>query len=170
MTHRLRPPKEARAPSGSAFDHALRLLARRPLTATETRDGLLAAGFPAAEVGDALARLARAGHLDDARLALHFILTRSERLGFSRERLLLELSNRGVAEAVAAEAWTRAVAEGHVDPDVLLRRQVERRTAAVGGRLDRRGYARVYNALLRAGFEPSAVVAALEPYRAGLDE
>lgn len=122
-------------------------------------------GPPAADrVGE---WLRRDGLLDDRKLALHFILTRAARLGHGRLRLLRDLERRGVAPATARGAWDLAIRMGDIDPEATLRREVESRVASLGGRVDRKAYARMYNALFRAGFEAHAIEAALD--RAGLE-
>ncbi len=152
------------------MDDGLRLVARRPLTVAELRDRLLERGHVEGEVERAIARLLETGILDDRRLAAHFIVTRSARLGHGRARLLRDLGRRGVDPRVAREAWDRSVRQGDVDPDAHLRGEIAKRVEAAGGRLEERAYRRVYNSLLRAGCEPGAVESALQPYRAGPGE
>ncbi len=153
----------------SAFERALALVSRRPLTRAEVRKKLVAGGCEPSDAEAAVERLTASGVLDDAKLASHYLLTRTERLGHGRERLVGELVRRGVDAGVAERAWDEVVGAGDLDPKALLAREAARRAAAEGGALDRRGYARVYNALLRAGFEPGDVEAALERYRADLE-
>jgi len=81
------------------------------------------------------------------------------------QRLVAELEGRGVARAVAEAAWCRAIELGEVDPAAAVRKALRRRLAA-GGAIDDRRYARVYNALLREGFERDEVESALAPHRA----
>jgi regulatory protein len=152
-----------------ALDRALDLVSRRPLTRAEVRLKLVAEGYDPSDAGAAVDRLAASGVLDDSRLASHYLLTRSERLGHGRERLLRDLLSRGVDPEVAESAWVAVVGTGDLDPGAQLAREAERRVAAQGGVLDRKRYARVYNALLRAGFDPGAVAAALERYRADIE-
>jgi len=153
----------------SAFERALELVSRRPLTRAEVRKKLVADGFETSDAEAAVERLTASGVLDDAKLASHYLLTRTERLGHGRERLVGDLVRRGVEAGVAERVWNEIVGAGDLDPKALLAREAARRAAAEGGALDRRGYARVYNALLRAGFEPGDVEAALERYRADLE-
>jgi regulatory protein len=108
----------------------------------------------------------QSGYVDDLELSEQWIETRAARKGLGRRRLLLELEDRGVDRSVAEDAWRRVVDDGRLDPEQVLNRAVSRRVSLSGGRLDRRRYARVYNALLRAGFDPPAVRVALEPHRA----
>lgn len=144
---------------------ALRLLGRRPLTAEELRRALGERGFASRETAREVRRLEQQGLIDDRALALHYIAVRAERLGHGRERLVRELTERGIARATAERAWSDAVRQGSVEPEQLLARQAGRRVEREGGRLDVRAYRRVYNALLRAGFDPRSIRTRLEPYR-----
>jgi regulatory protein len=149
----------------TAESEALRLLARRPLSVAELRRRLASRGHDPRAVEWAVERLARAGYLDDLALAVEFILVRAARRGYGRERLLAELARRGVDPRTAAEAWTRALGEEPELDRASLRRRVCAELARAGGRLDARAYRRVYNALLRAGFDGASVESELAPYR-----
>jgi regulatory protein len=144
---------------------ALRLLSRRPLTVHEMRERLAERGHAPAQVDATLADLESSGELDDLKLARHWVTVRAARLARGPARLLRELEERGVDPDLARKAWKEAVASGDVDPEALLAAEAGKRVSLAGGMLDDRRYARVYNALLRAGFEPEAVRAALEPHR-----
>lgn len=150
----------------SAREAALALLRRRPRTAHELREALLGGGHAADHVDEALRALEQAGYVDDEELALHYIVTRSERLGLGRMRLLRELEERGVEPETARRAWDAALRDHGIDPEQLLRRAVRKRVESHAGGLDLRAYRRVYNALLRAGFEPAGIRAELDAYRA----
>ena len=145
------------SPPEDPLETAVRLLAGRDRTEHEVASHLAAAGHPPAAIAPVLAELRSRGWLDDARLAREL----AARSGAGRERVLADLERRGVPRATAAAAWSDLVDEGAIAPHERLRREVERR---VRGPLDRRGAARVYNALLRAGFDPEAIRAALEPH------
>ena len=149
-----------------AYGAALRLLARRPLTAAELRLRLDARELPQAAIEAALLRLAEEGAVDDLQLALHYILVRSERLGHGRSRLLRELRRRGVEPELAERAWRKALDENALRPEDSLRRLSRRQLERCGGRLDPRQYRRVYNALCRAGHDASSITEVLAPYRA----
>lgn len=167
MSEEGQPTGERGAGDGgrAAFDNGLRLLAARPLTVAELRRRLASRGHDEADVDAALERLARLGYLDDLRLARHYIVTRSRRLGHGRLRLTRELEARGAPPATVAEAWRAAVEDDEIDPGAILRDEVRRRVEQQGGALDRRAYRRVYNALLRAGFDASELAAELESHR-----
>jgi len=148
----------------TALQEALRFLARRPLTEAEVRARLTRKGFAEPQVDAATARCRELGYLNDASLALDFIVARANRLGHGRLRLLRDLERRGVDRSVARRAMETAIDEASVSYPDLLRQQVKTRVDAAGGRLEPRSYRRVYNALLRRGFETSAIVSALDPF------
>ena len=146
----------------SAYDDALRLLARRLLSRRELRARLEAKGHDGTSIDDALARVAAAYGLDDAAVAAERVRARGAERG--RERVVQELAARGIDEAAAEAAWDEAVGEGGVDPLAALARAVRKRLGAPPGRADKARLARVYNALLSEGFDETAVLAALAPY------
>jgi len=149
----------------AAYRKALPFLARKPLTAAELRSALSRAGVAEESVAQAVDRLSADGYLDDRKLALHYILARTERLGHGPRRLLRELEQRGVERLVAQDAWNEAVEEHGLQEERLLRREVRRKVERCGGKLDPPDFRRVYNALLRAGFEPYAIRSELDSYR-----
>jgi len=151
-------------PAAAERDGAL-FLARRPLTVAELRDRLAGRGHSAEAVDSACDRLARAGYLDDGKLAADYIVTRAHRLGHGPDRLLRELRDRGVDPDVARLAMDRAVRDGDLDPLEILRRRIGRLLPTGAERLDGRHWRRVYNALIRAGFDSGNIRRELEPYR-----
>jgi len=155
------------APERSALDDAVRLLSRRPRTRAEVRDRLARRGHPAGEIDDALARLAARGIVDDAALARHWIEVRAARRGYGPGRLIRELESRGVPPEVARRALEDSVREGAVEPREILDREAVKRVAALRGDRGRRAYARVYNSLLRAGFDPGEIHEALARHFSG---
>lgn len=144
---------------------ALAWLARRPLTEAELRQRLAAAGHAAAVIEGICRRLGSAGLIDDHKLATHFVVTRAERLGHGRERLVGDLVRRGVSRSTAAAAWDEAVERGDLVPSRLIEEQLRRRLPREQ-RLDRRAYARVYHSLLRSGFPADSIRRAMAPFRA----
>ena len=150
----------------AAYAEAVRLLARRPRSEHEVRRWLEQRKHSSADVDAVLTRLRARGYVDDAELALHFIVARAQRLGHGPRRLLHELERRGVKRSTAERAWERAVDQGQLDPQGLLRTQLRRRVGSSSSGLDERSYRRVYNALLRAGFDSSEIKTALDACRA----
>jgi len=145
---------------------ALKALARRPLTDAELRDRLAKREWDSSEIDETLERLLEDGYVDDAKLAFDFIVLRSGRLALGPLKLIGDLRKRGVSEAVAWSAWRQAVDSGDVDLPAALHRRLHKQLRDADRPLDPKGYARVYNALLRAGFESEPIRKELEPYRA----
>ena len=153
----------------SASRAAVRLLTRRPLSEDELCRRLEAQGHAAEEVESACRRLRQAGYLDDQRLAMDFIVTRAERLGHGPERLVADLLRRGVRAEVARSAMHLAVERGDIAPRELLRARIRSGLGDGPPHLPPRAYARMYNALRRAGFDEESIGRELEPYRAVLE-
>lgn len=139
------------------MSEALNALARRPLTEAELRERLLKREWGESAIESVVMRLREEGYIDDARLALDYVVLRSARLAIGPLKLIAALRNRGVSEEVARAAWRAAVEAGDVDPRGALRRRIERQAGSVDAPLDSKAYARVYNAALRAGFESGDV-------------
>ena len=147
-----------------AYQDGVRLLSHRSLTRREVVLRLKQRGHGDDDVEDAVSRLVSQSAIDDRALARHWIASQAAARGRGRARALAELSARGVDEAVAASAWSEAVADGAIDGDALVFRAVRRRLGAPPGRANRGRLARVYNALLQEGFGQAQVEAALAPY------
>lgn len=154
-------PKRSAAADGAA------MAARRPLTSDEVRRRLRVRGHAAEDIEAAIESLEADRFLDDLRLARHYIEVRGNRRGHGPDRLVRELERRGVDPAVTRRALTEVLDDGEFDPAGVLRAAAARRVAALGERRDRKAYARVYNALLRAGHDAEEIRRELEPYQAG---
>lgn len=152
-----RKEQNASRVDASAWSDALRWIAGRPRTRAEMRERLARRSHPPETIEAVVERLEREGYLDDDELAWNFIVARAERLGHGPRRLIDDLERRGLPRATARAAWERAIERGDLDEEALLRRELQRRLGPSRGPLDTRTHRRVYNALLRAGFESSAV-------------
>lgn len=87
-----------------AKDVCLRLLTTRSRTHEELREAMLAK-HASAEVADAvLARLAKAGLVDDAAFAQDWVRSRHRQSGLAPRALVTELRRKGVDAEVAQEA------------------------------------------------------------------
>lgn len=141
------------------------MLARRELSAARVRTRLADRGFPSDAIDAAVARLLDSGALDDRRVARAHARTSAIVKGRGRLRVLRELHAMGIPGAVAAEALGEVF--GELDERALiaqaLRKKLHGRTAIDGPQ----AYARVYQFLMRQGFTPAAVVAALQRLRGG---
>jgi len=141
-------------PHAAAWDRAVRLLAARDRTEHDIRTRLKAVGLPADAIDAAVARLAAAGYLDDAAVALR-LAQRRVRDGFGSERIRVELTAHGVAEAAQGPALEAARAD-----------EVGRARSALAKRHtdlnDPPGRARAVRFLLGRGFPQETVDAVVE--------
>ncbi len=137
----------------SAYQRALKLLARRDHFAAELREKLTRKGYPIDEVDAALARCVDLGLIDDEKLAHRFAAFRSADRGWGPRRLEAELRRRGVASNLAGTAANL----GEEALETALRRglqQAERRAKDGWWRLpDAR--ARMISSLIGRGFGTS---------------
>jgi regulatory protein len=146
----------------AAFEAAVKMLARRAMSELEVREKLSRRGHGEDDVGQAVARLTSAGYIDDRRAALETILSQSRR-GHGPLRVDARLRARGIRDEVIAGAWREAAEDYGVDPHRLLAEQLQRRLPDGASHCDRALLSRVYNALLRAGFDESEVRSVLAP-------
>ncbi len=143
------------------YEYALRALSRRSHTSAELEAKLSRRCAHDEDVAGVMERLCGHGYLDDERLAESYSVFRRDYALLGHKRVLGELRRRGV-EGASAE---RAVADAYEESDEseLARKYLRRK---LGTRLgdtridDRRQLARLYRALVRAGFEPPAILEA----------
>jgi regulatory protein len=153
-------PRSAPVGSGpSAFQRALRRLARRDHSEAELRQALRERGHTADEIEEALARLRERRWLDDGAYAERFARRRLVHHGLGRSRIRRGLRERGVSREQAEAGLQAALRE--VPEDEVLDR-VARRYWRQHGRVEPpRRLARLWAFLLRRGFSPGHVRARL---------
>ena len=142
---------------GGCHDAALRLLAGRDLTTAQLRGRLLRRGLPADEVERTLDRLTRAGLLDDARTAAAHARRAVQVKLRGRDRARRELDALGIDPEAADRALAAVFDE--VDEAAVLERAIARRVE--GPVRTRAEFRRLHGALVRQGFAPDEVAAAL---------
>lgn len=142
----------------SAYTHALTLLARRELSAARLRQRLAARDFPSDQIDDAIARLREAGSLDDRRMALAKARSLGAVKARGRARVVREIEALGIDRALAREAVKEVF--GELDEDALLEKALAKR---LRGRIrDAAQFRRLHQYLMRQGFEPGKILAALK--------
>jgi regulatory protein len=159
----------SRSDQRSAYVDALYLLARRELSERQLRGHLTEREHQPDEIDRALARLREDGSLDDRRVARAYARTALKVKGRGRLRIQRELHAIGIPKEIAAEALAEIFVE--VDERALIARALEKKLRA-GTTIDSpAAYARVYQYLMRKGFSPAGVSAALrERRRKGLQD
>jgi regulatory protein len=143
--------------TASAYLTALQLLARRDLSSRELHDRLVRRGHDEAAVADALERLSRERALDDARVAEGRARTALAR-GRGRLRAVMEIEAAGIDRATARDATAAVFA--NTDEDALIARALARRLH--GPIRDAAHFRRLHQALVRQGFPPDRITAALK--------
>ncbi|WP_049620551.1 regulatory protein RecX [Frateuria defendens] len=138
-------------PKASAYDKALRLLARREHSRRELGQKLRQGGYEDGEAGDALDRLGQQHYQDDERFAEALIRNRAAQ-GYGPLRLQAELKSHGLSGARIRALLDAA----EVDWGALAASQLRRRYGS-GGAADPAERARRAQFLLRRGF-PAATV------------
>lgn len=149
----------------SAYLDALHLLARRELSVDECRQRLLDKDHPAEDIDAAIAHLLETGGLDDARVARAYARTAVNIKGRGRLRVQRELNDKGIPRDVAAAALAEVF--GDADERAMVARAIQKRLRGRTTVKDRAESARLYQYLMRQGFTPAAVMAALRKLRSG---
>jgi len=147
----------------AAFEAAVKILSRRASSEAALREKLRRKGHSEEDVQGAVERLDRAGYLDDQRVALEAILHHC-RSGHGPLRVHRKLCALGVADDAIERAWREAETDHGIEPRQILREQILRRLPDQGTACDDATIRRVYNALLRAGFDEADVNSELAPY------
>ena len=166
MAPRLRrwdePPRDrdqARVPTPERLQReALRALARREMTAWQLRARLERLGGRTEDIDQVVAALQAGGWLDDRRAARLHAQTAFRVRHRARARILAELEAIGVAGPLARE-----VVEEVCSPELEQRRLDETLVRQLRGtRREERDPRRLFTALVRQGYDPEQVRAALE--------
>lgn len=155
--------------TASAYDAALRLLGVRARSRAELLSRLRDKDFPAEEIDSVMARLDRAGLIDDADFAEQWVRSRHQHSGKGRTALRHELRHKGVDQLVIDQALSQVDDDAEHDRAAeLLRRKIARLGPEdVLDRGDRDKHTRRLVAMLaRRGYAPAL---ALDLVRTELD-
>ena len=144
-----------------AVDLAYRYLGRRDRTVAEVRRHLEAKGCEAAAVDAAVAELAEAGYLDDARYAQRFAEDRRELDGWGSERIAQRLAAAGVDRDLVAAAVADRDDAGELDAALAL---LHRRFATLETDRDRD---RALGMLVRKGYDLELAYDAIRAHARG---
>ena len=129
----------------------------------QMRERLRDRDHPDADVERAIALLIENHALDDRRVAAAYVRTAMEVKGRGRLRIERELQAIGIEREVAAEAIAEAF--GSVDERAMVAQALKKKLRGKTALASPAEYARLYQFLLRQGFSPATVTAALRPYR-----
>jgi regulatory protein len=154
----------------TAYVDALLLLGRRELSVKQLREHLLQRDHAREDVDRAIDLLLENRALDDERVAAAYVRTALKVKGRGRLRIQRELQEMGIEKDVAAAALAEAF--GDVDERSLIAKALQKKLRGKQKIASQAEYARVYQFLMRQGFSPAAVNAALRAHRkaGGRDE
>lgn len=148
-------------------DYAARLLASRPLTASELRRKLRAKAARPEDVDPLMESLRGYGVVDDRRLASSFAFNRAESGSTGSRKALAQLRAKGVSSTVAQAAVDEAYQgrdEVKMVEDYLARKFRSKNLAELLA--DPAKLASLYRRLRTAGFSSSASIRALKRFSA----
>ena len=143
------------------------MLARRELSADGIRARLHDRGFSPDAIESTIDRLTESGVLDDRRVARAYARTAVTVKGRGRMRVQRELQGMGIAASVIAEALGEVF--GELDERTLIARALQKKLRGGDKATDAKGQVRLYQYLMRQGFTPAGVAAALQRLRGGRD-
>jgi regulatory protein len=149
----------------SAHTAGLELLARRELSVEGVRARLEDRGYSPDAIAEALARLLESGALDDRRVARAYARTAVTVKGRGRLRITRELLHMGIGRDIAAEALGEVF--GEIDERALIDAAIRKKLRGRPAPTDRGEHVRLYQFLMRQGFSPAGVSAALRQFRTG---
>jgi len=138
------------------------MLARREHSVAEVRSRLVDREHPAEEIDTAIERLLETRALDDQRVARAYARTALTVKGRGRLRIQRELQVMGIAREIAAEAIAEVF--GDVDERALIEKAIQKKLRGGKKLVTLPERARVYQFLMRQGFTPAAVSAAMRRF------
>ena len=143
----------------------LKMLARRELSTSQVRERLCKKGFADDESELAIRRLQQERALDDGRTAMAFARQALNLKMRGRQRTLREIQALGIDRRVARVAVDEVYAT--VDERELVERVLARRLSSpISSPAE---FRRLYQALLRQGFDSGTVVSALKAHTGPTD-
>ena len=143
----------------SAYSDALQLLARRELSEKQLRDRLIDRDHQRDEIDRVIAHLLESKTLDDDRVARAYARTAAGVKGRGRLRVMRELNEMGIAREVATEALADVFAD--VDERALIAKALKKKMRGRPRIANAAEHARLYQFLMRQGFTPAGITAAL---------
>jgi regulatory protein len=148
-------------PIRAAYAAGLAMLARRELSEAQLRERLRRKDHEVEAIDAAVGRLKEVRALDDRRVALAAARTESQVRSRGRGYVLRRLQFIGIAGEVAEEAVNEVF--GALDEEALLDRAIARRLKGQDAPIrDAAHFRRLLQQLIRQGFSPSKVIAALK--------
>ena len=138
---------------------AMRLLEHMDRTERGLREKLLQGGFSQEAAEDAIAYVKSFGYINDRRYAENYI---SSRISLkSRQKILLELQQKGISRNTALEAWEEIAEYEKPDERELIRREIKKKHAP-DIIIEEKELRRLCGYLARRGFQTGDIFSVLE--------
>jgi regulatory protein len=148
-------------PDRAAYADGLAMIARRELSEAQVRARLKRKGHEPDAIDAAVDRLKGVRAVDDRRVAVAAARTEAQVRSRGRGYVLRRLQFIGIAKETAEEAVGEVF--GAIDEPALLDRAIARRLRGPGARIhDAAHFRRLLAQLVRQGFPPGKVIAALK--------
>jgi regulatory protein len=152
----------------SAYTDALKLLARRELSEQQLRERLFDREHPPDEIDRVVTHLLESKTLDDARVARAYARTAAAVKGRGRLRVMRELGAMGISRETVSEALAEVFAD--VDERALIAKALQKKMHGRPRIANQAEHARLYQYLMRQGFTPAGIVAALRKLGGARDQ
>lgn len=148
---------------------ALKILASRARSENQLRERLLAKPWADAEaVEDCISRLKELGYVNDSRFAHSYASSRLTLRAVGRGRLTRELRAKRVSGRTIDEALDLVFDE--VGEDSLIERAIRKRIRTHGRPTDRASAKRMFDHLVRLGFEYDLIIRKLRALKAEVEQ
>jgi regulatory protein len=147
---------------------ALKILATRACSEGELRDRLIAKRWTEAGVENCISRLKELGYVNDDLFAHSYASYRVSSKPLGRARLARELAVKKIARNTIDEALDLVFDE--VGEDTLIDRAINRRLRTHGRPADRAAAKRMFDHLVRLGFEYDLISRKLQALKTEIEE
>lgn len=142
------------------YERALKLLTQKSRSISSLRQLLKKRCPDDVAVESVIDKCVAHGYLDDVKYALQFARSRVERKRQGRRRIALELKARGIPERLIESTLMKVF--DSIDEDQLLSRAIEAKVRHSRAPWDVRKTKRLYDQMVRAGFNTEAILKAFK--------
>jgi regulatory protein len=156
----MRPPKRNLLDENSLYDYAIGALGRKMRTVAELKRLLRNRCPEETVIGRVIARLKDQKYLSDSNYAAAYAAFRRDNQRFGRRRVVTDLKVKGVH----ADVIEKAVDEAYAGVDELSLARAFLRRKRLKKPVTNRDAARIFRALVRAGFAVSASIKMLKTW------
>jgi regulatory protein len=145
------------------YERALKLLTQKSRSQWELRRLLAKRCREESLIAAVIDKCIALGYLDDVQYATHLARDHAERKRHGRRRVAQELRARGLSMHIVELALKEVFSQ--VDEGAVLRRAVETRVRNTPGKWDTRKKKKLYDQLVRDGFNTDAILRELRRHR-----